>query len=201
MQISYLGFDCLRLTASGVTIIVHPLNKDCGLPVGKNSADIVITQQDDDYEQGRGTAFVINNPGEYEVKGVFISGHYLKKQRQTVYLITADGVHLLFLGRLKNSDLSASDIEFFKLADVLAIPVGGNGVLTATQAADLINEVEPRIVLPIIYAMDGLKGGYAPVETFIKSFGGKAEKVDKLKINKSDLPTDDVLTYIIQPSN
>lgn len=197
MQLSYLGFDCLKLTTGGITILVHPLTKECGLPVSKNGAEIVITPMNADYDGGRGSSFIINSPGEYEVKGVFIYGHFLKKQKQTVYLIIADGVRLLFLGQLKNKDISVKDLDFFKLADVVVLPVGGNGVLTAQQAVDLISDIEPRIVVPIVYQIKGLKTEYAPVETFIKAFGGKNEIVDKLKITKNDLPTDDVLAYII----
>ena len=200
MQLSYLGFDCIKLTTGGTTILVHPLTKECGLPASKSGAEIVITPMNSDYDAGRGSSFIINSPGEYEVKGVFVYGHFLKKQKQTVYLIIADGVRLLFLGQLKNKDINVKDLEFFKLADVVVLPVGGNGVLTAQQAVDLISDIEPRIVVPIVYQMKGLKTEYAPVETFIKAFGGKNETVEKLKITKNDLPADDVLTYIVSPA-
>lgn len=201
MQISYLGFDCLRITTGGVTVVMHPLGKASGLSAGKNGADIVISAPNEEYDNGRSSAFIIDSPGEYEVKGVFIYGHYLKKQKQTVYLVKADGVRLLFLGRLSSKDVYAADMDFLKLADVIAIPVGGKDVLNAQQAVDLISEIEPRIVLPIVYQMDGLKTDYAPVDSFLKTFGGKAETVDKLKLMKSDLPAEDVLTYVITPSN
>ncbi len=201
MQISYLGFDCLRITTGGVTVMIHPLGKASGLSAGKNGADIVISAPGEDYDHGRSSAFIINSPGEYEVKGVFIYGHYLKKQKQVVYLIKADGVRLLFLGRLSGKDVYASDMDFLKLADVVAIPVGGKDVLSAQQAVDLVSEIEPRIVLPIVYQMDGLKTEYASVDSFLKAFGGKSETVDKLKIMKNDLPAEDVLTYVITPSN
>ena len=201
MQISYLGYDCLRVTTGGVTVVMHPLGKASGLTASKNGADIVVSAPGEDYDHGRGSAFVINSPGEYEVKGVFIYGHYLKKQKQIAYLIKADGVRLLFLGRLKSKDVYAADMDFFKLGDVVAIPVGGNGVLNAQQAVDLIAEIEPRIVLPIVYAMDGLKEDYATVDSFIKAFGGKSETLDKLKVSKSDLPVDDVMTFVLTPNN
>ncbi len=201
MQLSYLGFDCLKITTGGITILVHPLSKDTGLAVPKNEAQIVIAPLNEEYSGGRGSSFVINSPGEYEVKGVFIYGHFLKKQKQAVYLIVADGVRLLYLGQLKNKDISVKDLDFFKLADVAVLPVGGNGVLNAQQAVDLISDIEPRIVVPIVYDMKGLKTEYAPVESFIKAFGGKNETVDKLKINKSDLPAEDVLLYIITPAS
>lgn len=201
MQISYLGFDCLRITTSGVTVVMHPLGKASGLTASKNGADIVVSAPGEDYDHARGSAFVINTPGEYEVKGVFVYGHYLKKQKQIAYLIKADGVRLLFLGRLSSKDVSSADMEFFKLADVLAIPVGGGDVLSAQQAVDIISDIEPRIVLPIVYAMEGLKKDYAPVESFLKAFGGKSETLDKLKVTKSDLPVEDVMTFILTPNN
>lgn len=201
MQISYLGLDCLRITTGGVTVLIHPLTKSSGLSAGKSGADIIIADEKEESDLNRSSAFVVNNPGEYEVKGVFIYGHYLKKQKQVVYLIKADGVRLLFLGRLSSKDVYAADMDFLKLADVVAIPVGGKDVLTAQQAVDLVSEIEPRIVLPMVYQMDGLKTEYAPVENFLKAFGGKSESVDKLKLMKSDLPAEDVLTYVIAPSN
>ncbi len=81
------------------------------------------------------------------------------------------------------------------------MPVGGKSVLSADQAAKLIGQIEPRIVIPIQYQSSGMKSSYSGLEPFLKAMGGKAlEPQEKFKIVKKDLPTDDTQVVILTVS-
>jgi L-ascorbate metabolism protein UlaG (beta-lactamase superfamily) len=82
--------------------------------------------------------------------------------------------------------------------DVLLVPVGEGSVLTGKQAVEAVTQLSPRIVVPMHYALPGLKTKYDPVEKFLKEMGaGKPEHTSKLKIMKKDLPAEETRVIII----
>ena len=71
--------------------------------------------------------------------------------------------------------------------------------MTAKDAAKVVNEIEPKIVIPSHYNTTGLKLPYDKVEGFIKEMGGKSENIDKLLIKKKDLVPDQIKVIVLDP--
>jgi L-ascorbate metabolism protein UlaG (beta-lactamase superfamily) len=71
--------------------------------------------------------------------------------------------------------------------------------MTPKDAAKVVNEIEPKIVIPSHYSMDGLKLPYEKVESFIKEMGGKSETMEKLIIKKKDLVPDAIKIIVLEP--
>ena len=74
MTISWYGHSCFKITNQGghLTIITDPFDKSIGLTPPRGSADI-ITVSHDHYDHNNiksisGSPFIINDPGEYEIK-------------------------------------------------------------------------------------------------------------------------------------
>ena len=103
-------------------------------------------------------------------------------------------VHLSDLG----CDLDDTQLEKIGDVDILFIPVGGGPTIEAKKANSIVSVIEPRIVIPMHYKIPGLKttSKLNNVDEFLKVSGLSAEKTDKLKINKRDLPQDK--TKIVQ---
>ena len=85
MKITWHGQSCFKLlvksnTGDKITILIDPFDKETGLTPPRGNADIVlITHGHHDHNNLKavsGTPFVINGPGEYDVKGVPIKGVY-----------------------------------------------------------------------------------------------------------------------------
>lgn len=147
--------------------------------------------------------FIINNPGEYEVKDVFVYGIPAKGvdgSAVTVFACDVDRVMIGHLGGIMQDQLTQEQLEVLEGVDILMIPVGGDDSLNARQAVKMINQIEPRIVIPINYGVG--KDKKEGVEVFLKEFGAisKHEKVEKLKIVKKDLPMDDTKVIVVEPS-
>ena len=150
-------------------------------PIAKVSADITL------FTTGRGetaekSGFVIEGPGEYEIKEVFIKGFLSegKDHLNTVYLITFEGMKLCFLGSLSNHELSPKVFENLEDIDILFVPVGGSEVLEPAVAYKLAVSLEPSIIIPMHYTK-------ASLEQFIKEGGEKVEALDKYVVKKKDL--------------
>lgn len=144
----------------------------------------------------RSAAFVINEPGEYEIAGVSILGipsfhdnsQGSKRGRNAIFIIDIDGLRLVHLGDLGHK-LDEPQLEEINGSDLLFIPVGGDFTIDAKKAAEVINQVGPKIVTPMHYCLPGLKFKLAPVGDFLKEMGAMEIKpVDKLVLSKDKLP-------------
>jgi L-ascorbate metabolism protein UlaG (beta-lactamase superfamily) len=90
--------------------------------------------------------------------------------RNTVYVIELDDVRVCHLGDLGHA-LAADMLEAIGNIDVLLVPVGGGNTLEAAAAAEVVRQVDPRVVIPMHYALPALKTELAPVERFLKEMG------------------------------
>jgi L-ascorbate metabolism protein UlaG (beta-lactamase superfamily) len=99
-----------------------------------------------------------------------------------------DEIKICHLGDLGHS-LTDKQMEKIDGIDILMIPVGGNFTISWDEADSVINQVEPRIVIPMHYHLPGLKIKLDPVDKFCKEMGVSAkETVSKISLKKKDLP-------------
>lgn len=200
MQISWLGLSCFEVitnTAGGeVTVVVDPYGNETGLRFPRTlEADIACISHDDTDANNLsaigGTPFVVNMPGEFEVKDVFV---YASKTEGTlVFRIESEGLRVAHLGAL-NRALTDRELEALGAVDVLMVPVGGGRVLTPKLAAEVISQVEPRVVIPMTHAIANVKEKLGSVDDFCKAFGAcRRETSNKYKFSRKDLPEEDML--------
>lgn len=204
MHIQLLGLSSFRLTTKDATVITDPFGKESGLTPPRGQADIVILAESANslystYSSLSGEPFIINSPGEYDLKGVTVSGIPLKQEGGyiTIFLIESEDVKLLNLAHIRDFNISEDDLEGLGEIDILLLPVGGETVLSANSAAKIVNQVEPKIVIPSHFASSGITLKLDSVERFTKEMGGKAETLDKLIVKKKDLAASEETKVII----
>jgi L-ascorbate metabolism protein UlaG (beta-lactamase superfamily) len=205
MIITWFGQSCFRLQdkigTDGVSVAMDPFDKKIGLKVPNFEADVV-TVSHDHYDHNnisalRGTPYVINTAGEYDVKGVLVEGidsyhdSETGKERGTniIFRIELDGIGVAHLGDLGHV-LDAKQLERLDNIDILLIPVGGVYTIDSKKAVEVVKQIEPRIIIPMHYNLPGLVEPLAEVDNFVKELGLDVTKEDKLKITKKDLPAD-----------
>jgi L-ascorbate metabolism protein UlaG (beta-lactamase superfamily) len=203
MQITWYGHSCFRLRGRNGTVVTDPYGDDIGYSLPRVRADIVTVSHDHPdhatVKAVKGKPKVIDGPGEYEIKGIFVIGiptYYDDTRtqpgiRNTVYVVEMEGITVCHLGDLRRVP-TQSQVEELSEVDVLLIPVGGGSTLGAAKASDVISLLEPRIVIPMHYhtkSVSGLK--LQPVDLFLKEMGVKdAVPQEGLKVTKSGLPTE-----------
>lgn len=202
MIITWHGHSCFKIVNQGghLTIITDPFDKKIGLNPPRVSADIV-TVSHDHYDHNNvkiigDNPFVINSPGEYEIKGVRINGclsfHDTDEGKErginNIYLIEIDKIRICHLGDLGQEKLTDKQLEAIGQVDILMIPVGGNYTIGAGQAAKISKQLEPYLIIPMHYKLPGLKIDLDDLEEFLKEMGiSKKQAVEKLSIKKKDL--------------
>ena len=116
-----------------------------------------------------------------------------------MYLLESENISLAHLGDIGQTQLDDGQLEYLEGADILLIPVGGKYTVNAKQARDLINQIEPRIVIPMHYKMPGLKVEIDGVDKFVKELGLTPQYEEKLRLSKKDLPQEDTKLVILKP--
>jgi len=200
MDIIWLGHSCFKIRGSHATVIVDPYPARLGYSLGKPSANIVCVSHQHPghcYVQDiGGEPRLITGPGEYEISGVLVIGiatfhdqeRGSKRGKNTAYIIEIDEVSVCHLGDLGHV-LTAEQVEELGNVDVLLLPVGGVSTINAPVAAEVVRQLEPKIVIPMHYKTEALSRELDPVEMFLKEMGVKeANPQPKLSISRSSLP-------------
>ncbi|HEY4496234.1 MAG TPA: MBL fold metallo-hydrolase [Candidatus Paceibacterota bacterium] len=199
MIISYHGVECVKVQFGDKVLVFNPVSKDSKFQATRFGADIAfisINHLDmngaENVAYGERKPFVVSGPGEYEIKGIFAEGlvgdesmYGDDKFRNTIYLVTLEGIKICFLGALNTTNLPAPVQEVAEGVDILFVPIGGNGVLGPTDAYKIAVSLEPKIIIPIHFGEIGDKN---TLKTFLKEGGAEDEKAEeKLTLKKKDL--------------
>jgi len=200
MEITWLGHSCFRLKGKQATLITDPYSPQTGYSLGKQTANVVTVSHrhpGHSYIEGiGGNPRAVTGPGEYEISNLLIIGvatcHDNEKGsirgKNTVYLIEIDEVSVCHLGDLGHV-LTDEQVEELGNIDVLLLPVGGVSTIAAATAAEVMRQLEPKIVIPMHYQTPALSRQLEPVDKFLKEIGAHdISPQAKLSVTKSNLP-------------
>ena len=160
MKISWHGQSLFHISSrtkkSQVRISINPFEKEVGLKVPTLKTDILLSGNKENHNLGsiKDDYFLIDNPGEYEVKGVFVEGIPTFKFKKgedgkteksfdgnTIYTIEVENIKICHLGNLNQKKLREYQLEKMGMIDILMIPIGGNNTIGAEQASNIINQI------------------------------------------------------------
>jgi len=217
MTIFWHGQSCFQIISSQgknnhVNIVIDPYSEDIGLKVPKLEADILlITHGHHDHNNIKaiaGTPFLINGPGEYEIKEVFIQGipafHDSSSGKErgvnTIYTIEAEELRLCHLGDLGQKELTPEQIDKIGQVDILMIPTGGVYTISAKEAVKIMSQIEPNIIIPMHYQLPRLKLKLDGLDKFLKTMGiKKLDSLPKLSIKKKDVLPEEAKIIVLNP--
>lgn len=199
MDITWLGHSSFRIKGKEATILTDPCDTSIGYKSGKITSDIVTISHNHPghscLENVEHPYRLISGPGEYELKGVFITGIQTYHDniegneygRNTIYIFEIDGITLCHLGDVGHL-LSSSIIENIGNITVLFLPVGGLSTIDSVVAAELVRLISPKIVVPMHYKTEIINIPFDPVDNFLKKMGIKEVTCQpKLSLTRSTL--------------
>src|SRR3989344_4975388 len=167
MVITYHGGDCFKITQGELTLALNP--------VSKTSADVTLftTGRNETSEK---SGFVVDGPGEYEIKDIFIKGFLSdgpEGQINTIYMISFEGMNLCFLGALTNPAMPTKTLEAMENVDILFVPIAEK-TMEPAPAYKLAVSLEPSIIIPMYYSSKSSE----EVKQFLKE--GGADKIEPI---------------------
>ena len=212
MDITWLGHSCFRIKGKDAVVITDPCSPSLGYSLSKLRADIVTLSHfhpgHSYVEAIEGEFKEIKGPGEYELKGVFVTGIATfhddskgsERGKNNVYLIEIDGVTLCHLGDIGHS-LSTALEEQIGDVGVLFLPVGGVTSIDSSKAADIVKNLSPKIVIPMHYKTPVLTKEIDTVDNFLKKMGIKEVAAQpKLSVNRTTLPPSTQVVILNYPN-
>lgn len=217
MQIQWYGQSCFKFQSGDVTVIIDPFDKKIGLTPPRGKTDIILSSHnhsDHNNIDGFENAFIINTPGEYEIKNIIIKGvssfhDDVKGENNgvnTIFTLDIEGVKICHLGDLGQKELTPEQVDAIGNIDILMVPIGGEyeidgkkaETLDADSSKKIINQIEPRIVIPMHYQIKGMEIKMDSPDKFFKSVGlSEKDAVSKFSIKKKDLPQQEEAQYVI----
>src|SRR3989339_701927 len=210
MQISWNGFSSFEIitkTPDGdVRLVIDPYRNSTGLRFPRTlEAEILLESHNEEDANNReavgGDPYVVDLPGEFEVKGVFVFGVSAPLKREVkgkrlqnlLFRLELEGMRLAHLGAL-DRPLTDEELQKLENIDILMIPVGGGRVMDPKVATEVISQIEPHVVIPMTHALPSMKETLSSVDDFCKAIGTcRREDMNKYKVTRKDLPEEDMV--------
>jgi L-ascorbate metabolism protein UlaG (beta-lactamase superfamily) len=213
MELTWYGRTCIRLRGRDAVVVADPYQSVVG-PTGRGiTGEIVTFSHPDDAPlpkskaKGRRSrdgqtvlpssldeAFVLDGPGEYEVRNVLLTGvrtyrddaRGTERGRQTAFVVELDGLHTIHLGEVGHL-LTEEKLGDIGSVDIACVPIGG--ALSPTRTAELVAQLDPRIVvaMPLREDDDDCRDA---LDRFFHEMGGEASPQPKLAVSASSLPSE-----------
>lgn len=214
MDINWYGQSMFKIKGKSTTVVVDPFSPEfIGLkfPKGIDANVVLVTHHHQDHNNAfaiEGNPLVISGPGEYEKAGVSVTGvsafhdeeQGAKRGKNTIYHFLIDGVNIVHVGDLGHV-LTEEQLSQIDQADILMIPVGGVYTLNTEEAAKVVAQFEPKIVIPMHYKIPGLTAEIEGAEAFLREMGAEnIEPVAKLSVTKDKLPEETTIVLLSKSS-
>lgn len=200
MDIVYLGHSSFRLHADGMVVVTDPFPPSLGLRMDPRPAAVVTVSNTHPNHSAAdavaGGPRVFSAPGEYEYNGIVVRGVMTPlpagvphERRNVAYTIEMDGVNLCHLGDLA-LPLTTRQVDELKPVDVVMAPAGGHAIST-DQVLQTIQDLDPRIVIPMQFAQGQAGLTLQGPEAFLRRLGqDETQPQPRLVVTTGNLPAD-----------
>lgn len=198
MDLTWLGTTSFRIAAESRVVVCDPPTGADGSPDWLD-ADVVTvsTWPAGGRPLGRRPIkpFLVEGPGEYEVGGVFVVGVRVPGRPPetdeghlvTGFCVTMETLTVCHLGPVHRPP-TQEQVEALGAVDVLLLPVGGEPSLTPAQAVEVVNAIEPTLIVPMRYRSEA-RPDSEPVRRFCEEMGVPIpDPVAVLTVSRSKLP-------------
>jgi L-ascorbate metabolism protein UlaG (beta-lactamase superfamily) len=222
MEITWFGDTCVRLKGREGVVVADAYRSVVG-PTGRGlTGDICTYSHADSSEPPRGRskaaaashngtgilrpaslepAFYLDAPGEYEVHNVLITGvrtfrdeaRGAQRGLNTTFVMELDGLHAVHLGDVGHL-LTEEALAELGSVDIACVSIGSG--LSATKAAELVAQLDARLVVPMPIGQDETHAS-AELNRFLHEMGvQQAQPVSKLSVSISTVPQETTVVVL-----
>lgn len=186
MKITWYGHAAFLIETAGLRIIVDPYRSpDSGgyEPIAEPADLVIVSHENDRYHSHLGQIVppfevvrALELPPEGRtVRGIHIEAIHvfetperLAEDEVTIVHFRSEGIHLVHLGDLGHS-LTEAELAPIRQAEVVLIPAGGPPTIDLPLVADLLEAIDPRVVIPMHYKTPKINLNIQPLECFLQA--------------------------------
>lgn len=200
MTLQYFGHSYLKIETKNGVLAINPYQEFKNIKPPRFKADLCLISENSDFFNNKkailGTPFILDGPGEIEKNNIFIKSIFnfsKKKDAQEIFnLVFRLDVEEISLGIISElPEKLIKDVIFEELSsvDLFLMPVNKNSSLETEKVSAILNQIEPKIFIPLFYYPLGFeKNPNELYEKFLKEIKKKGEIVEKLNIKKAQIP-------------
>lgn len=212
MVISFYNNSCFKVQSGDFIAAFDPLSKTSKYKTPRFQTDLIFISHNNENHNGRDVLtlkeedkkYIIDMPGEYEIKDVLIRGIGERARDKdenglnVIFVLELEDIRICHMGDFSEDKLSSEIKEALGKIDILFFPIGGN-FSSAKKAAAIINEIEPSVVCPMHY--DATLKNNPKLKEFLNEFSeDQVEETDKLTIKKKDLSEEGMKVVVLESS-
>lgn len=174
MKITYIGHACFAIEKDGYKVVIDPY-EDGSVPGYSNvreEADLVLCSHQH-FDHNAASLVTIREGGECPFTITRIESFHdecrgEKRGPNTIHIFD-DGVnrvaHFGDIGCDINVDMTAEEREMISNLDAVMVPVGGIYTIDAEQAFQLVQQIDPKIAIPMHFRSDFYEIGLGNIGT------------------------------------
>ena len=201
MDITWLGHACFRLRSNDLVVLTDPYPQSLGLRPETRPATVVTVSNThpnhSNWEEVPGEPKVFSGPGEYEFSGISVRGVMTPlapetpgESRNVAYSIEIDDVNICHLGDI-SLPLATRQVDELEPVDVLLVPTGGGCTLDLDQVLQIMQDLAPKIVIPMHHSIPGAEVGLQGVDAFLNRMGlSEVQPQPRVVATSSNMPAD-----------
>ncbi|GFP31705.1 hypothetical protein HKBW3S42_00012 [Candidatus Hakubella thermalkaliphila] len=199
--ITYLGHSLFVITSSGgLRIATDPYDNMVRSQLPAVEADVVLVSHGhgdhSNLDIVRGNPVVVKGEGRHEISGLMVQGiagyhdtsRGAQRGRIIIFKWTLDEIIFAHLGDL-GQVIDQKQRDFLKDVDILFLPVGGTFTVDARSASQIVNLLNPPVVIPMHFKEPDSLLPIAGVEEFLKLYPGCKEAGRTITVNKEMIPS------------
>ena len=183
MKITWHGHSCFTIATAQGSVTVDPFQDNYvpGLGVIRPVSDAVFCSHGHGDHHGVDAVQLTGKQcgvGVETVSTFHDEVEGAKRGANLIHIFSAEDMKVIHLGDL-GCELTEEQIATLANPDVLLIPVGGFYTIDAKQAKTIIDQLNPRVVIPMHYRGEGF--GFdviAPVDDFLSLWEGTVKVLE-----------------------
>ena len=202
-----MGHACFRLRSEDLVVVTDPYPGSVGLRPDSRTATVVTVSNSHPNHNNRlevgGSPTIFDSPGEYEYSGIAARGVMTtlkdgqdQRERNVAYTIVMDNVNVCHLGDIA-TPLTTHQVEELQPVDILLAPAGGGCTLDLERILQLMQDLDPKIVIPMHYQIPGSTEPLGNLDAFLQLMGGSdVQPRRSLTVTTSSLPPNMQVTVL-----
>ncbi len=192
MKIKYYGNSCFLLKTKKAKLVTNPKNAGAKINLKRVKPDIVLLTHGNKVSENN--HYIINTPGEYEVKEILVYGYVSNNKgsqiNADIYMIDVEGITLGFIDG-EVASVKGNILDEMGIVNILFVSLADNLKMKLSKLTDLVNKIDPQIVIPMDYSKEVLT-------KFTNSLGVKGfDKESSLIVKSSDFEGEDIPINIV----
>ena len=207
MEITWLGHACFRLRSDDLVVVTDPYPIALGLRPETRPATVVTISNahpnHNNWLEVGGSPKVFDSPGEYEYSGIAARGAMTtlaegqaQEHRNVAFSIVMDNVNVCHLGDIA-MPLTTRQAEELQPVDVLLAPAGGGCTLALERVLQLMQDLDPKVVIPMHYQTPGLAQPLGSLDAFLRLMGvSEVQPRRSLTVTTGSLPANMQVTVL-----